>query len=146
MQLTTLINSLKQDFGNYTSTLLKSFHNEPIEVNRRGSNGKSEQLILETPKFSILFSGVPEDLKWLIAGRDSGLTSRFLVYAFNDVSEWEDMFGDEDVEDLLEEPALKLAERVMAYRHDRTQFKFEGHQREIHRSVFTKLHKDNLAN
>ncbi|MDC3402700.1 DUF3987 domain-containing protein [Flavobacteriaceae bacterium] len=145
-ELKTLINSLKQDFGNYTSTLLKSFHNEPIEVNRRGSNGKSEQLILETPKFSILFSGVPEDLKWLIAGRDSGLTSRFLVYAFNDVSEWEDMFGDEDVEDLLEEPALKLAERVMAYSYDRTQFKFEGHQREIHRSVFTKLHKDNLAN
>ena len=84
-ELKTLINSLKQDFGNYTSTLLKSFHNEPIEVNRRGSNGKSEQLILESPKFSILFSGVPEDLKWLIAGRDSGLTSRFLIYAFNEV-------------------------------------------------------------
>lgn len=145
-ELKTLTNSLKQDFGNYTSTLLKSFHNEPIEVNRRGSNGKSEQLILETPKFSVLFSGVPEDLKWLIAGRDSGLTSRFLVYAFNDVSEWEDMFGDEDVEDLLEEPALKLAERVMAYRHDRTQFKFEAHQRQMHKMVFTKLHKENLTN
>ena len=145
-ELKTLINSLKQDFGNYTSTLLKSFHNEPIEVNRRGSNGKPEQLKLDSPKFSILFSGVPEDLKWLIAGRDSGLTSRFLVYAFNDVSEWEDMFDDEDVEDLFEEPALKLAERVMAYRNERTLFKFESHQRQRHNSVFTKLHKDNLAN
>ena len=70
-ELKTLIISLKQEFGNYTSTLLKAFHNEPIEVNRRGSNGKPEQLKLDSPKFSILFSGVPEDLKWLIAGRDS---------------------------------------------------------------------------
>ena len=144
-ELKTLINSLKQDFGNYTSTLLKSFHNEPIEVNRRGSNGKPEQLILETPKFSILFSGVPEDLKWLIAGRDSGLTSRFLVYAFNDVSEWEDMFGDDDVEDLLEEPASKLAERIEEYQLTRTQFKLQNHQRQMHKTVFAKLHKENLA-
>lgn len=145
-ELKTLRGILKQEFGNYTSTLLKSFHNEPIEVNRRGSNGKPEQLIIESPKFSVLFSGVPEDLKWLIAGRDSGLTSRFLVYAFNDVSEWEDMFGDEDVEDLFEEPALKLAERLMAYRYERTQFKFEAHQRQMHNVVFKKLYKQNLTN
>ena len=145
-ELKTLRNIFKQDFGNYTSTLLKAFHNEPIEVNRRGSNGKPEQLIIENPKFSVLFSGVTEDLQWLIAGRDSGLTSRFLIYAFNDVSEWEDMFGDEDVEDLLEGPALKLAERIEAYRIAGTQFKLQAHQRQMHNSVFTKLHKDNLAN
>ena len=41
------------------------------------------------------------------------------------------MFDDEDVEDLLEEPALKLAERIEEYQLTRTQFKLQNHLKKL---------------
>lgn len=143
-ELKTLRNTLKQDFGNYTSSLLKTFHNEPIEVNRKGSNGKPEQLNIENPKFSILFSGVEDDCKWLIQNRDSGLTSRFIIYSFDEPDlEWIDMFDTEDVEDFLVPISERLAERINACGLNSARFIFTAHQSQSHKNVFAKLLKDN---
>ena len=144
-ELKTLRNALKQDFGNYTSSLLKTFHNEPIEVNRKGSNGKPEQLNIENPKFSILFSGVEEDSKWLMQNRDSGLTSRFMVYSFDEPDlEWIDMFDTEDVEDFLAPIAESLAERIYTYGMKSVRFRFQRQQGVKHSKVFSGLLKDNV--
>jgi hypothetical protein len=143
-ELKTLRNALKQDFGNYTSSLLKTFHNEPIEVNRKGSNGKPEQLNIENPKFSILFSGVEDDSKWLMQNRDSGLTSRFMIYSFDEPDlEWIDMFETDDVEDFLAPISDSLAERIYAYGMYSSKFKFQSQQRIKHGNVFSDLLKDN---
>ena len=142
-ELKTLINSLKQDFGNYTSSLLKAFHNEPIEVNRRGSNGRPEQLNINTPKFSILFSGVPNDVQWLFGSRDSGLTSRFLIYSFNEISTWEDLFGVEDSEDFLEESSVALESMISISNSETNRFEFTNSQRDRHKIVFSKLLEEN---
>ena len=144
-ELKTLRNALKQDFGNYTSSLLKTFHNEPIEVNRKGSNGKPEQLNIENPKFSILFSGVEDDSKWLMQNRDSGLTSRFMIYSFDEPDlEWIDMFETDDVEDFLAPISDSLAERIHAVGMNSSKFKFQSQQRIKHGKVFSDLLKDNV--
>ena len=143
-ELKTLRNALKQDFGNYTSSLLKTFHNEPIEVNRKGSNGKPEQLNIENPKFSILFSGVEEDSKWLLQNRDSGLSSRFMIYSFDEPDlEWIDMFDTEDVEDFLAPISDSLAERIYACGMNASRFRFQPQQGIKHSKVFSELLKDN---
>lgn len=69
--------------GDATDLLLKSFHQEPVTVSRKGL-----RLHIPSPSLSVVVSGTPETLKGIIAGTESGLLSRFAVYSFTAAPTW----------------------------------------------------------
>ncbi|MFV0572844.1 MAG: DUF3987 domain-containing protein [Xanthomarina gelatinilytica] len=86
----TLSNMLKNDWSNYSDVLRKAFHHEPVSVSR-----KTDKVFVEVkePKLSMVISGTPDQLKPLIKSRENGLFSRFIVYSFDEVTDFKDVFA-----------------------------------------------------
>lgn len=52
----TLTQTLKSDYGNYSDTLRKAFHHEPVSLCRRKDR---EFIELDCPKLSVVLDGTP---------------------------------------------------------------------------------------
>lgn len=87
----TMSNMLSNDWSNYSDVLRRAFHHEPISISRKMENLYEE---IEEPKLAILISGTPEQLKPLIKSTENGLYSRLVVYNFNEISEFKDIFAE----------------------------------------------------
>ncbi|MBP8041637.1 MAG: DUF3987 domain-containing protein [Bacteroidales bacterium] len=87
----TLVNSLSQDWGNYSDVLRCAFHHEPISLQRRT---KREFLELEQPRVAVLLTGTKGQLFKLIPDTENGLFSRFAFYSFPAVPFFRDVFRD----------------------------------------------------
>jgi len=85
----TMSNMLKNDWSNYSDVLRAAFHHEQISVSR-----KLEKLYLDIdePKLSIVMSGTPNQLKPLMQSKENGLFSRFIMYTFNDIPPFKNVF------------------------------------------------------
>ena len=85
----TLSNMLNNDWSNYSDVLRKAFHHEPISISR-----KTEKIFEEInqPKLSMVISGTPNQLQPLIKSKDNGLFSRFIVYNFDEIAEFKNVF------------------------------------------------------
>ena len=71
----TLSQTLKSDYGNYSDTLRKAFHHEPVSLCRR----KDKEFIeLDCPKLSVVLAGTPGQVRNLIQDSENGLFSRFM--------------------------------------------------------------------
>jgi len=70
--------------------LRKSFHHEPISISR-----KIEKIFEEInqPKLSMVISGTPNQLQPLIKSKDNGLFSRFIIYSFDEIAEFKNVFA-----------------------------------------------------
>lgn len=86
----TLSNMLSNDWSNYSDVLRKAFHNEPLSIAR-----KMEKIFedIKSPKLAMVVSGTPDQLKPLIKSKDNGLFSRFIVYNFDEISNFKDVFA-----------------------------------------------------
>ncbi len=86
----TLSNMLKNDWSNYSDVLRKAFHHEPVSVSR-----KTDKVFVEVkePKLSMVISGTPDQLKPLIKSRENGLFSRFMIYNFDEITDFKDVFA-----------------------------------------------------
>jgi hypothetical protein len=86
----TMSNMLKNDWSNYSDVLRKAFHHEPISISR-----KMEKVFVDInePKLSMVISGTPDQLQPLIKSKDNGLFSRFIVYNFDEISNFKDVFA-----------------------------------------------------
>lgn len=84
----TLSNTFKQEWGNFSDLLRKSFHNEPVSLLRKGNN---EHLEIELPKLAVVLSGTPNQITRLIPSAEDGLFSRFIFYYFETEPRWEDV-------------------------------------------------------
>jgi hypothetical protein len=86
----TLSNMLNNDWSNYSDVLRKAFHHEPISISR-----KIEKIFEEVnqPKLSMVISGTPNQLKPLIKSKDNGLYSRFIIYSFDEIAEFKNVFA-----------------------------------------------------
>lgn len=86
----TLSSMLNNDWSNYSDILRKAFHHEPISISR-----KTEKLFLEIlqPKLSMVISGTPNQLQPLIKSKDNGLFSRFIIYSFDEIAEFKNVFA-----------------------------------------------------
>lgn len=71
----TLSQTLKSDYGNYSDTLRKAFHHEPVSLCRRKDR---EFLELDCPKLSVVLAGTPGQVRSLIQDSKNGLFSRFM--------------------------------------------------------------------
>lgn len=76
---------LNNDWSNYSDVLRKAFHHEPLSISRKLENIFVD---IKEPKLSLLLSGTPQQLKSLIKSKENGLFSRFIVYSFDEVSEF----------------------------------------------------------
>lgn len=85
----TLSKMFNIDWSNYSDILRKAFHHEAMSMARKG-----EALYLEVkePKLSMVISGTPDQLKPLIISNQNGLYSRFLIYSFNDITPFKNVF------------------------------------------------------
>jgi hypothetical protein len=104
----TLSTVLEQEWGQFRDVLLKSFQNEPVEVDRK----QEEPTLVEHPAPSVAVSGTPGTFSEVISDTEDGLFSRFALYRFDEQPEWKSQFGsvepsalDHAVEDAAE--ALK---------------------------------------
>ena len=73
----TLSQTLRSDFGNYSDVLRKAFHHEELSLCRKTG---SEQIEIDTPKLSVVLSGTPEQVRYLIPNAENGLMGRFIYY------------------------------------------------------------------
>ncbi|WP_129025177.1 DUF3987 domain-containing protein [Flavobacterium sp. YO12] len=84
----SLSNMLKQDWGNFSDLLRKSFQHETLSLSRQSDDRFIE---IKKPKLSIVISGTPDQVKPLIETKENGLFSRFIFYDFDEVSGWKDV-------------------------------------------------------
>lgn len=86
----TLSNMLNNEWSNYSDVLRKAFHNESLSISR-----KMEKIFedIKEPKLSMVISGTPDQLQPLIKSKDNGLFSRFVVYNFDEISDFKDVFA-----------------------------------------------------
>lgn len=73
----TLSQTLKSDYGNYSDTLRKAFHHEPVSLCRRKDR---EFLEVNCPKLSVVLAGTPGQVHNLIQDSENGLFSRFMFF------------------------------------------------------------------
>ena len=73
----TLSQTLKSDYGNYSDTLRKAFHHEPVSLCRRKDR---EFLEVNCPKLSVVLAGTLGQVRNLIQDSENGLFSRFMFF------------------------------------------------------------------
>lgn len=73
----TLSLTLKSDYGNYSDTLRKAYHHEPVSLCRRKDR---EHLEIDSPKLSVVLAGTPGQVRNLIPDSENGLFSRFMFF------------------------------------------------------------------
>ncbi len=86
----TISNLLKNDWSNYSDLLRKSFHHENLSLSRQMDNRYIE---INEPKISMVVSGTPDQLQPLIKSKENGLFSRFLMYSFDEISCFKNVFA-----------------------------------------------------
>lgn len=79
-----------REWGNFSTTLRKAFHHEPISVARKGP-GSTE---IPHPALAVLLTGTPQQVQRLMLDVENGLVSRFLFYTYTSEVVWRDMFDD----------------------------------------------------
>ncbi len=87
----TLADALKQEYGNYSDLLRKTFHHESLDFFRRENN---ESVDIIRPHLSVVLSSTPDQLKRLIPSTEDGLYSRFLYYYLKPDPTFIDVFDD----------------------------------------------------
>ncbi|CAA7386965.1 DUF3987 domain-containing protein [Chryseobacterium fistulae] len=86
----TMSNMLNNDWSNYSDVLRKCFHHEPLSISRKIDKIFEE---IKEPKLSLVMSGTPEQLKTLIKSKENGLYSRFIVYTFDEINHFKNVFS-----------------------------------------------------
>lgn len=97
----TIVNTFKNDYGNYSDSFRKAFAHESFGYLRRGNDGEHAEVI--DPKLAVVLSGTPEQLRSLIKDSENGLFSRFLFYNINADDSWRNGFIDDVDGQSLEE-------------------------------------------
>lgn len=80
-EIDTIVNTNKQEWGNYSEIIRKSFENEEYSLYRKGKE-KSEHYEIDALKLSVAISGTPQQFKSLIYSAENGLFSRGMYYVF----------------------------------------------------------------
>lgn len=83
----TITNSIAQDWGNFSDTIRKATHHEPISLLRKKDK---ESIYISSPKLATVLSGTPDQVKSLIPSTENGLFSRFLYLSVNATQEFKD--------------------------------------------------------
>lgn len=87
----TLAQALKQDWGNYSDTLRKAYHHEPVTFSRKMDNMVVD---IKCPKLSVMISGTLGQVGSMgLNIPENGLQSRFFFYLFNTIPKFKSLGG-----------------------------------------------------
>jgi hypothetical protein len=89
-EIDTLVNVMKQDWGNYSDILRSAFENESTSLYRKT---EKEHIEVESVKLSLAVSGTPNQFKSLMGSTENGLFSRGCYYVFDNPSHQLACFG-----------------------------------------------------
>lgn len=84
----SLSKSLKQEWGDFSDLLRKTWHHERISLSRESEDKYMEVIC---PKLSVVLSGTLDQVGPLVKSNKNGLFSRFSFYYFEEGSEWKDV-------------------------------------------------------
>ncbi|RMZ60369.1 DUF3987 domain-containing protein [Chryseobacterium nematophagum] len=139
----TMSNMLNNDWSNYSDILRKCFHHEPISISR-----KMEKIFedIKEPKLSLVMSGTPEQLKTLIKSKENGLYSRFIVYTFDEISQFKNVFSPtaRNYNMIFEQEAKKIFDlygKLAVLNDQEIEFKLTENQEQIFLHQFADLHE-----
>ena len=85
----TMSGMFKNDWSNYSDVLRNAFQHENTAISRKME--KIAEYISE-PKLAMVISGTPDQLKPLVQSRANGLFSRLLIYNFDEITDFKDVF------------------------------------------------------
>lgn len=85
----TLSNTLKKEWGDFSDTIRKAFHHEPIQLLRRTND---EDIEVDKSYLSMVLSGTPAQIDILLNSVENGFFSRFLFYDFPQNIVWKNVF------------------------------------------------------
>lgn len=130
----------KNEWGDFSDILRKAAQHEEIMISRKGDK---IDINCDIPRLSMLISGTPSQLAPLINSVDNGLFSRFIFYAFKDITGWgfystqpQQEYVMKIVEDFFEGKFLKMLESKTAFRFsDEQQQNFDTFFSEITREI-----------
>ncbi len=83
----SMTGAINQDWGDFSDTLRKSFHQEIVSLSRKSG----ECYEITNPALSVMLAGTPGQVSKLIPDAENGLFSRFLFYRFERVPLWRDV-------------------------------------------------------
>lgn len=90
----TLVQALKNDWGNFSDVIRKCFHHEPVEMQRK----KDDEYISISKSFlSVILTGTPNQVSNLLSNIENGFFSRFLFYDYPFVLDWKNVFAEKDI-------------------------------------------------
>ena len=88
----TLSKMFKNDWSSFSDVLRTIFHHETLSQCRKDD---MQLVYIKEPKLSLILSGTPDQKESLMISQKNGLSSRFIIYSFNDISPFKDVFSDE---------------------------------------------------
>jgi len=141
--------TLKQDYGDYTSGLRKAFHHEPIEYSRRKDN---EHVYIAEPKLSALITCTPGQVPLMLSPQntENGLANRFLFYLQRGRHQWRNVF--EDCELTLKEQLAPLGKLFLSLYHEmeskeqgKLVFTFSEEQKQSFNAFFSPLYNEHIG-
>ncbi|TGD57523.1 DUF3987 domain-containing protein [Flavobacterium humi] len=143
----TLSNMLKNDWSNYSDLLRKAFQHESVSLSRQIDNRYIE---INEPKISLVISGTPDQLQPLIKSKENGLFSRFLIYSFDEISSFKNVFAQQayNYKDIFEKSGnviYNLYGKLFQLK-DELEFKLTENQYKRFLKDFTFIHEDILKN
>jgi hypothetical protein len=92
-EASTMINTLKQDWGSYLDLLLKGYHHETVTYSRKTLD---EYIEINKPRLSVALTGVLNQVEKLIKSAEDGLHSRFIFYTFKSDVAWINIVPEEN--------------------------------------------------
>ena len=141
--------TLKQDYGDYSSGLRKAFHHEPIEYSRRKDN---EHVYIAEPKLSALITCTPGQVPQLLSPQntENGLANRFLFYLQQGRHHWRNVF--EDCDRPLHEQLAPLGRLFLSLYHEmeakepgKLVFTFNEEQKRSFNAFFSPLYNEHIG-
>lgn len=143
----TLSKMFKNDWSNFSDILRKAFHHEEMSMARKGDNIYLE---VNEPKLSIVISGTPDQLKPLIISNENGLYSRFLMYRFNDISPFKNVFDNKSKKYKQKfittgEEILELYKKLL-FKKPAISFQFTSKQEKLFEKQFGSMQNDIINN
>lgn len=85
-EIDTMVQTFKQDWGNFSEIIRKMFHHETVEIYRKTND---EYTYVDDPAASIVLSGTVGQFKSLISNVEDGLFSRFMMQYKKPHLQWE---------------------------------------------------------
>ena len=109
----TMAASFKQEWGNFSDSLRKSFQHESISLQRKGAEGGRRYTEIPTPKLSVALSGTKKQVSGIIQNTEDGLFSRFLFYTFRSEPVWKNSTSNElSLDDYFKNLSAEIPEIV----------------------------------